>query len=41
MKTLYWEQLESYQRVYERFRGTRAEMCLYLTHTQSLIRFGN
>lgn len=41
MKTLYWEQLESYQRLYERFRGTRAEVCLYLTHTQSLIRFGN
>lgn len=40
MTSLYCEQLESYRRLYERFRGVQAEVCLYLTHTQSLIRLG-
>ena len=41
MASLYLEQLESYQRLYERFRGVQAEVCLYLTYTQSLTRFGS
>ena len=41
MASLYWEQLESYRRLYERFRGVQAEVCLYLTYTQSLTRFGS